>query len=341
MGHEAAARRPRSRAGSEELTATRALGVLAALLCACAPSSPPPTPGGGGEWETRSAAPSGPRQETAAVALDGEVYVIGGIDNFGNTVATVEAYDPSGDRWRAVADLPLAMHHAQAAVADGRIVVAGFLTGAFFNENGRVFRYDPGADAWDEGEPMPTGTERGGGFAATVDDVVYVFGGLRGSVVSDVSAYDPAGDSWEILPSLPESRDHLMAGAIDGVIYLAGGRLGGISSHQPTLWAFDPSDDSYRTRTAMPTSRGGAAVAVADGRLVVVGGEGNPDAESGVFANVEAYDPASDSWEQLEPMRTPRHGMAAAAVDDVVFVPGGATTQGFGAVDTHEAFTLP
>jgi N-acetylneuraminic acid mutarotase len=87
----------------------------------------------------------------------------------------------------------------------------------------------------------------------------------------------------------------------------------------------------------MPTARGGCAAAVVGSRIVVIGGEGNAAQESGVFSEVEAYDTAADQWEALEPMRTPRHGMGAATIDGLVYVPGGATTQGFGAVDTHEA----
>ena len=51
---------------------------------------------------------------------------------------------------------------------------------------------------------------------------------------------------------------------------------------------------------------------------------------------LEAYTP--DSWEALEPMPTPRHGTGAAELDGVIYVPGGATMQAFGAVDTHEAY---
>lgn len=89
----------------------------------------------------------------------------------------------------------------------------------------------------------------------------------------------------------------------------------------------------------MPTPRGGAAGAVAEGRLYVVRGEGNPAAASGVFAEVEAYDPETDRWTSLPPMSTPRHGTGAAALLGQIYVPGGATQQGFGAVATHERLT--
>jgi hypothetical protein len=38
-------------------------------------------------------------------------------------------------------------------------------------------------------------------------------------------------------------------------------------------------------------------------------------------------------------MPTPRHGMAAAAWNGALYVPGGATSAGFGAVAAHEVLT--
>jgi N-acetylneuraminic acid mutarotase len=88
----------------------------------------------------------------------------------------------------------------------------------------------------------------------------------------------------------------------------------------------------------MPTARGGTAAGVVDGKIYVVGGEGNGAAASGVFPQVEEYDPATDTWTSRGEMLTPRHGMGAAGFDGGLYVPGGATTQGFGAVATAEIF---
>ena len=57
-----------------------------------------------------------------------------------------------------------------------------------------------------------------------------------------------------------------------------------------------------------------------------------------MFAEVEIYQPETESWRAVLPMRTPRHGMGAAVVDGTLYVPGGADRQGFAAVATHERF---
>ena len=127
-----------------------------------------------------------------------------------------------------------------------------------------------------------------------------------------------------------------MAGAIGGSIYIASGRAGGITSFEPNTWQFDPATELYTPRASIPTPRGGTAGAVLAEQLVIFGGEGNPSPTSfGVFPNIDAYDPATDSWQALPPMLLPRHGLGAAVSDGRIFLPGGAAAQGFGAVNDH------
>ncbi len=75
-------------------------------------------------------------------------------------------------------------------------------------------------------------------------------------------------------------------------------------------------------------------------RIVVFGGE----ATGKVFGTNEAYDPKTDKWEALAPMKLPRHGLhgaTVAVIGDMVHVPGGGPLPG-GSVQGayHDAFTL-
>jgi N-acetylneuraminic acid mutarotase len=325
----------------------RALAAL--LMAACGP----PEAGSGGNGDpSGNGDPNGEvgdgafedrmplsfaRQETAVAALGGEVYLIGGFDGSGTVVDTVEAYDPETDGWREVAPLPVAMHHAQAAAAGGRLYVLGYLTAFTFTAHDRAFVYDPEDDAWAEIAPLPTA--RGAGATAVVGEYVYVIGGFRsGSAVTDFARYHPATDGWEVLPDLDEPLDHLVAGAIDGVIYTAGGRAASIGAHTAATYAFDPEVGAWAARADMPTSRAGAAGAVARGRLYVFGGEGNAGGPQGMFDEVESYDPARDTWQVHTRMAPPRHGTGAATVEGRIYVPGGADVQAFGAVSKHQVF---
>ena len=289
-------------------------------------------------WITLPPLPGGARQETGVVSVDGELWVLGGFDAAGTIVARVEIYDPRAGEWRRGPDLPLAMHHANVAVLDGTVYVTGFLTGLSFAANGTVFAL-AASGTWERRESMPEGTHRGASGVTVADGKLYVAGGFRRSAVDDFSVYDPSTDRWTVLADLPVAADHLVAGAIGGIIYAAGGRGGSIASHRPRLDAYDPTTGRWSARAPMPTSRAGAAAAVLDGRLYVFGGEGNSADASGVFSETESYDPAEDRWSTHPPMPTPRHGTGAAAVGRTIYVPGGADVEGFGAVAVTEAFT--
>jgi N-acetylneuraminic acid mutarotase len=76
------------------------------------------------------------------------------------------------------------------------------------------------------------------------------------------------------------------------------------------------------------------------GKIVVFGGE----ATGKVFGTNEAYDPKSDTWEQLTPMAIPRHGLhgaTCAVIGNMVHVPGGGPVPG-GQIQGayHDAFTF-
>ncbi len=293
----------------------------------------------GGTWQARAPLPGGPRQETGVAALGSEVYVVGGFDATGAVVASVEVYDPAANTWRSAAPVPVPLHHANVAAQGGRLYVLGFLAGGSFLADGRAFGYDPVANAWTPRASMPAGTQRGASGTAELGGRIFVAGGFRGGgSVTDFSVYDPAADAWTALPALPAARDHLGAGAIGGSFFAVGGRNG---PNTARLDAFDPATASWSARAPMPTARGGVAATVVNGRLLVFGGEGNPGAASGVFPQAESYDPATDAWTSFANMLTPRHGMGAATVGSVAVVPGGATSSGFFAVSTNEAFAPP
>lgn len=279
------------------------------------------------------------RQEHGVAALNDEIYVLGGFTP--SVTASVQAYSPSTETWRDVADFPELFHHPNVGAIDGKLYVAGFLRGSSLSTaDGRVFAYDPGTNEWSPRSAMPPGTERGSACSATLGAKLYVFGGASRSTMPDASAYDTVTDTWEDLTFMPELREHCVAAAVDGVIYIVSGRNGGITGIAPQSFAYYPEVDRYEERAAIPTPRGGTAGALIYGHIFVFGGEGNPDTTSGLFEQIEAYDPSNDAWRSYPAMTIPRHGFGAAALHDRIYLPGGGTSQGFGATDVHTAFVF-
>lgn len=260
------------------------------------------------QWRTGRDAPT-PRTEVAVAGLGAEIYVIGGFDEAGQAVRTVEVYNASQDRWRAAADYPILIHHTAAVAYDGAVYVFGGYTTSQFMATSLAFRYDPAQDAWASIEMLPAA--RGAHAGVAVDGVAFLVGGVGtdGSLMAPVHAYDFEMQTWSTRAEMPTPREHLAASSLNGTIYAAGGREGGFDTNMGTLEAYDPAADAWTTeRTAMPTERGGIAGAAFVEHLVVVGGEGN----QGTFGEAEAYDPARDEWVTLDPMAESRHGLGTA-----------------------------
>lgn len=295
---------------------------------------PPPTPSS--RWQSLAAL-SGPRQEHGVAALNGEIYVVGGFSGQQTVLDTVEAFNPTSNSWRSIASLPASMHHVNVAVARGRIFVVGALESATFAATGVTLEFDPTLNTWVPRAPMPAGSERGASGVAAIGDLIYVAGGLRGASVSDFSVYDAATNQWQVLQNMPTARDHLVGASFNGRFYAIAGRNGGGLRGEVEI--YDPATPGWSMGRAIPTPRGGCGGAVLGGRIFVFGGEGNAAVTSGVFDTNEAYDPVANSWATLEVMRTPRHGIGAAVLGTALYVPGGATRQGFGAVNTSDSFT--
>ncbi len=291
-------------------------------------------------WAPAPPVPLGPTQETATVAAGGKVYVLGGFNGTLGVIPAVQVYDTATCTWSMGPDLPRAVHHANAAVVNGTIYVLGAMETVQFRAVGHSWSWNPATEtSWTTLTSMPTGTERGSSIVGVIGDRVYLAGGLRSGAVAEVSAFDTTTMQWDTAPvPLPEARDHGCGGVVGGKLYVTGGRRGTTTTIAGNVYEYTPGG-AWTERMAMPTARGGTACGVIGERIIVVGGEGNPSLPSGVFPEVEAYTPSSNGWETLTPMTTPRHGMGAAFWDGRFYVPGGATQEGFGAVDTHEVFT--
>jgi N-acetylneuraminic acid mutarotase len=126
-------------------------------------------------------------------------------------------------------------------------------------------------------------------------------------------------------------------GAIDGKVYVAGGRFGGSFASERTgaTEVYDPATNSWSSLTAMLGPRGGVASVVANGCLVLIGGEGNYSDVRGLSVENEAFNPRTNSWISLPPMPSPTHGLVGGAfVDGRIHLPGGSVTQGTATAST-------
>ena len=185
---------------------------------------------------------------------------------------------------------------------------------------------------------MPPGTERGASGVAVLDGRIVVAGGFRGGAsVPDASVFDPQTNAWSPLQPLGVARDHLAAGTVDGRVYAVAGRAAGVL--KGALEVLDAASNTWQPARRHPhparrlRRRDARRAAGGDGR------RGKPGRSERRLPRDRELRPGERiAGAPTQPMRTARHGIGAAVVGALLVVPGGATREGFGAVDVNESF---
>jgi N-acetylneuraminic acid mutarotase len=311
-----------------------ALIVSVVFAMPAAGQMPPQSP-----WKKAAPFPE-PDEELFGVAVNGKMYVIGGWGEGKARGANYE-YDPATDKWTKKKSMPRPAHHAALATANGKIyVMGGFVppqdtqipVGGAWQPIDDAWEYDPAADSWKTLAPLPS--KRGAAVAVEDGGKIYVIGGattVEGSkdpfftffgparVLATNDVYDPATNTWESRRPMAVPRNHAFAGAVDGKIYVIGGRTGHAfilsATNTDVVEEYNPVADMWSgPKERMPTPRSGGGWGTDGRRIYVAGGEVTNKELVGAFRAIEAYEPATNSWTELPSMPMPRHGVAGAVI---------------------------
>jgi N-acetylneuraminic acid mutarotase len=274
-----------------------------------------------------------PRTEVAGAPFRGGVAVVGGFLADSSVTKRVDLYLPRRRKWQRLPDLPVAVNHAAAASADGKLYIAGgygrrqgvMLRSAFVLDGAR----------WKRLAPMPEGRAAAG--AAVVGGKLYVVGGVTTEFLArDSFVLDLSTSAWSRIPG-PTPREHLAVTSANRLIYAVAGRLGGLDSNLDVFEAYSPSAQTWTPLAPVPHPRGGTGAAVVGGTLVSVGGE----EEGGTIGSVYGYDIVRGRWRRLSNLPTPRHGLGVAAVAGRIYAIGGGTAPGLTVSGANESLAVP
>jgi N-acetylneuraminic acid mutarotase len=256
---------------------------------------------------------STPRMGASAVAVDGEIYVIGGMTKRGKFSSLVDKYNPSTNKWSKEAPMPTAKAMAVAVAIGKKIYVLGGRTGSGIIN--KVEIYDTESKSWKKGKSMPV--SRWYHMATAHDQKIYVIGGIAGTgggrrALTKVETYDSAKDTWSEAKSLPTAKQGGAAVTVEGKIYAIGGRTGAGNSGYAikSVDIYDPLKNSWSLGKAMPQARTGVGSAVIGNKIYVVGG-----AVSGRATNsIDVYDLSKGTWSKMTSMKYARTGHCVCAI---------------------------
>ena len=169
------------------------------------------------------------RGGATAQSVGGSIYVIGGMDTNGASLASVSTFNTSTNAWGSVAAMSTRRDNPGSAVLNGSIYVFGGRTRnadgtVVDNQLATVERFNPSTGTWSAAAPMPTA--RRTMVVAVVNGRALVIGGERkpdGTAFAQNEEYDPLTNTWRTLKPLPTARHGAAGGVVNGVVYVIGG----------------------------------------------------------------------------------------------------------------------
>jgi hypothetical protein len=212
---------------------------------------------------------------------------------------------------------------------------------------GRVFRYDPIADAITAvaGPWPPGGADTLPGGFSVFSNKLYILGGFNipgGNGVSEIWEFTPTANTWaQKAAVLPVPLGYIPTTTIGNFIYTGGGSdiTGGALTDTTNSFVYDPVADSISTIAPIPRATGETRALNFNGLMYVMGGGRTPPNPSN---EVDIYDPGTDSWSVGIPFNNARRNFATDTNGtDHIWLAGGYDVDGVTPLASTEIFTCP
>lgn len=238
--------------------------------------------------------------------------------------------------WQSLVPMPQAVQEIYPTVHKGKIYVAGGLSDKIDADKQQMTAavqvYDVMDNRWTLGPPLPE--PRHHAYLVSVGEQLFLFGGFvaanggRWSASADVLLLDEASNSWHKVATLPKPLTETTAVVLHGRVHLASGRspLGPENAQwrdQQDVnwhWVFDPSTLSVTEATQLNIAFNSAAAVVLAEQFYLVGGR---QVDGGNLAQLQRFDPMTNQWQALAPLPQAQGGLAAAVLDEQLWVFGG------------------
>ena len=241
------------------------------------------------------------------------LYAIGGVVG---GEKRVDRFDIATSSWTAGPQLGTLVGTSMRAVRLG--------THVFAFQDGQVVAevMDDGSGLWNTTAPMNM-ARRNFALAAAGGRIFAIGGATELGEAATVDCYDPAVNSWTVLPSqMSVGRTRACAVTLRGEIYV----MGGVHDAEidDLVEKYNPQTGVWTVMPSMPTARYGAGAAVLGGKIYVAGGSvADDDGFDTPTSVVEVFDPTTQSWTTSSPMIEGRMFCHMSAVLGCLYATGG------------------
>lgn len=243
-------------------------------------------------WSKGKAMPVGVAYAPAAL-LEGQIYVVGGLDAANAVVSDLQIYNPATNTWSTGAALPTATEASSAAVVNNVLYVFGGDNGVSAPTNA-VWAYNPSTKKWTGKAAMLTA--RNGTLAVVENGIIYVIGGNLGhgaNFTATVESYNPATNTWKTEAPMDGAKDYPGGGLIGTTIVAADGAPAGSVVTGDTE-GYNAVTNKWTELTADPTARTGPCSGVINGILYDISGYIN-NAGAATTVN-ESFNLSTNKW---------------------------------------------
>ncbi len=267
-------------------------------------------------------------------------YAVSAMDTFGNTslaAQTSAARFFTTINWSSAAPAPLKRSEAFGAFANGKLYLfGGYYGDPNWTPTPRADAYDPATNTWRRIANLPKGLSHAG--IAVDGGNIYIAGGYptqadgtgQSFSTSAVWKYNTSSNTYTPMPALPAARG--------GGILVRNGRnlhfFGGSSSGRKNAgahWALNIDTGTVWTTLApMQIPRNHLGGAALNGKIYAVGGQSGQDAAAIYRNNVDAYDPATNTWAAVAslPQARSHHNASTFVMGGRIIAVGGESAHG-------------
>ncbi|CAL1532393.1 unnamed protein product [Lymnaea stagnalis] len=246
--------------------------------------------------------------------IPGFVFAVGGLTMAGDSLSTVERYDPITGQWTLGEPMTTMRSRVGVTVLKGRLYAIGGYNGMERLDTVEV--YDPVTKRWSRVAAMQC--KRSALGAVSLNGRLLVCGGYDGvTSLRSCETYDPEANVWCSIQPMNKHRSAAGVTVLHGNMVACGGHDG--LSIFDSVESYNPSTGEWKQLPTMKSKRCRLGVATLNGKIYAVGGY-----DGCVFLKtVERYDPDTQTWEMVAPMHVKRSRVSCAATYGRLYAIGG------------------